>query len=49
MGIYYAAPLLGPSAGPLLGGAITSASNWRSTFYFLLAVSLRVRNADPRL
>ncbi|GAA5962196.1 hypothetical protein JCM8115_006625 [Rhodotorula mucilaginosa] len=37
LGIYYAAPLLGPSAGPLLGGAITSASNWRSTFYFLLA------------
>ncbi|GAA5868553.1 hypothetical protein JCM3774_005426 [Rhodotorula dairenensis] len=37
LGVYYAAPLLGPSIGPLLGGAITSASSWRSTFYFLIA------------
>ncbi|KIM29950.1 hypothetical protein M408DRAFT_67165 [Serendipita vermifera MAFF 305830] len=35
MGIYYAAPLLGPSLGPLIGGAITEAFNWRATFYFL--------------
>ena len=35
LGIYYAAPLLGPSLGPLLGGAVTSAWNWRATFFFL--------------
>lgn len=37
LGIYYAAPLLGPSLGPLLGGAVTSVWNWRATF-FLLAI-----------
>ena len=35
MGLYYAAPLLGPSLGPILGGALTEAWNWRATFYFL--------------
>lgn len=51
LGVYYAAPLLGPSIGPLLGGAITSASSWRSTFYFLVAVSCghSLPPADTRL
>ena len=35
MGLYYAAPLLGPSLGPLIGGAATSLFSWRATFYFL--------------
>ena len=35
LGIYYAAPLLGPSLGPLLGGAVTTAWNWRATFILL--------------
>lgn len=35
MGIYYAAPLLGPSMGPLLGGILTQIFNWRATFWFL--------------
>lgn len=35
MGIYYAAPLLGPSLGPILGGALTQEWSWRATFYFL--------------
>jgi len=34
-GIYYVAPLLGPSLGPLIGGAVTNAWNWRATFYLL--------------
>ncbi|KZO96072.1 MFS general substrate transporter [Calocera viscosa TUFC12733] len=36
LGIYYAAPLLGPSLGPLLGGVLTSGLGWRSTFWFLV-------------
>ncbi|PPQ71064.1 hypothetical protein CVT26_011466 [Gymnopilus dilepis] len=35
MGLYYAAPLLGPSLGPIIGGALTSLFSWRMTFYFL--------------
>ncbi|KAH8114699.1 MFS general substrate transporter [Phellopilus nigrolimitatus] len=38
MGIYYAAPLLGPALGPMIGGALTEAFDWRATFYFLAAV-----------
>lgn len=36
MGIYYAAPLLGPSLGPLVGGILTQLFNWRATFWFLV-------------
>lgn len=36
IGIYYVAPLLGPSVGSLLGGAFTLAGGWRSTFYALI-------------
>ena len=35
MGIYYAAPLLGPSLGPILGGVLTQYLSWRATFWFL--------------
>lgn len=35
MGIYYAAPLLGPSLGPIIGGILTEIFSWRATFYFL--------------
>lgn len=38
MGIYYSAPLLGPSLGPLLGGVLSEVWNWRATFYFLAVV-----------
>ncbi|PIL35228.1 MFS general substrate transporter [Ganoderma sinense ZZ0214-1] len=37
MGIYYSAPLLGPSLGPILGGVLTQAFNWRATFWFIAA------------
>ncbi|KAF9265331.1 vacuolar DHA amino acid exporter [Marasmius fiardii PR-910] len=39
MGIYYMAPLLGPSLGPILGGALTIGFGWRGPFYFLAAVA----------
>lgn len=34
MGIYYAAPLLGTSIGPLLGGVVTHVFDWRAVFWF---------------
>ncbi|KAF8483111.1 MFS general substrate transporter [Gautieria morchelliformis] len=36
VGIYYAAPLLGPSIGPLVGGVATQLFSWRATFFFLV-------------
>ncbi|KAF4568437.1 hypothetical protein EYR36_010448 [Pleurotus pulmonarius] len=39
MGIYYAAPLLGPSLGPILGGALTAGFSWRACFWFLAIFS----------
>jgi MFS family permease len=38
MGIYYAAPLLGPSLGPLFGGVLAEVWSWRATFYFLTII-----------
>lgn len=35
MGVYYAAPLLGPSLGPIVGGILAQAFSWRAVFYFL--------------
>ncbi|KAG8888344.1 hypothetical protein FRB98_007918 [Tulasnella sp. 332] len=43
VGLYYAFPLLGPALGPILGGALVQAWNWRATFWFMViqaAVSL---------
>ncbi|KIY52437.1 MFS general substrate transporter [Fistulina hepatica ATCC 64428] len=39
MGIYYAAPMLGPSLASVLGGALTQAFDWRGVFWFLSIVS----------
>ncbi|KAF7326635.1 Vacuolar DHA amino acid exporter [Mycena venus] len=39
MGIYYIAPLLGPSLAPIMGGVLTTGFNWRAPFWFLAAVS----------
>ncbi|KAJ7938304.1 vacuolar DHA amino acid exporter [Mycena leptocephala] len=39
MGIYYMAPLLGPSLAPIMGGALTTVFNWRAPFWFLAVVS----------
>ena len=39
MGIYYSAPLLGPSLGPILGGVLTQGFSWRATFWFLAIFS----------
>jgi MFS family permease len=37
IGIYYAAPLLGPSLGPILGGTLTQVFGWRANFWLLAA------------
>jgi MFS family permease len=37
LGIFYAAPLLGPSLGPILGGLLTQAFSWRASFWLLAA------------
>ncbi|KAI9451117.1 MFS general substrate transporter [Lactarius psammicola] len=37
LGIFYAAPLLGPSFGPILGGLLTQAFSWRASFWLLAA------------
>ncbi|KIY69321.1 MFS general substrate transporter [Cylindrobasidium torrendii FP15055 ss-10] len=39
MGIYYMAPALGPSLGPIFGGVLTNAWNWRAPFWFLAILS----------
>ncbi|KAJ7235850.1 vacuolar DHA amino acid exporter [Mycena rebaudengoi] len=39
MGIYYTAPLLGPSLAPIVGGVLTTGFNWRATFWFLAAAA----------
>ncbi|KAG1800278.1 major facilitator superfamily domain-containing protein [Suillus plorans] len=39
MGIFFAAPLLGPALGPILGGSLSQALGWRACFYFLLVCS----------
>jgi len=39
MGVFYMAPLLGPSLGPILGGALTTGFNWRAIFWFLTIVA----------
>ncbi|KAG2101527.1 major facilitator superfamily domain-containing protein [Suillus cothurnatus] len=36
MGVFYAAPLLGPALGPIIGGSLSQGFNWRASFYFLL-------------
>jgi MFS family permease len=36
IGLYYAAPLLGGSLGPILGGSLTQGFNWRAVFWFLV-------------
>ncbi|KAG1823574.1 major facilitator superfamily domain-containing protein [Suillus subaureus] len=36
MGIFFAAPLLGPALGPILGGSLSQAFDWRASFYFML-------------
>lgn len=38
LGIFYAAPLLGPSLGPILGGLLTQTFSWRASFWLLAAV-----------
>jgi MFS family permease len=37
MGAFFAAPLLGPALGPIVGGALSQYFGWRSGFYFLVA------------
>ncbi|KAJ8516982.1 hypothetical protein ONZ45_g5758 [Pleurotus djamor] len=39
MGIYYTAPLLGLSLGPILGGVLTVGFSWRACFWFMAIFS----------
>jgi MFS family permease len=39
MGVYYTAPLLGPSLGSIIGGALAQVWTWRATFWFLFVWS----------
>ena len=36
MGVFYSAPLLGPSLGAILGGGLTQSLSWRAIFWFLV-------------
>ncbi|KAI5989016.1 major facilitator superfamily domain-containing protein [Pisolithus albus] len=36
VGVYYCAPLLGPSLGPIIGGVLTQTFSWRAVFWFLV-------------
>lgn len=36
IGIYFSVPLIGPAVGPIFGGILTDAFNWRATFWFLV-------------
>jgi MFS family permease len=36
IGLYYSAPLLGLSLGPILGGSLTQGFHWRAVFWFLV-------------
>ncbi|KAI6046702.1 vacuolar DHA amino acid exporter [Pisolithus marmoratus] len=36
MGVYYCAPLLGPSLAPIIGGVLTQVLSWRAAFWFLV-------------
>jgi MFS family permease len=38
VGIFYAAPLLGPSLGPFLGGMLAQAFDWRAPLWLLAAI-----------
>ncbi|KAF9236463.1 vacuolar DHA amino acid exporter [Melanogaster broomeanus] len=35
MGVFFAAPLLGPAVGPIVGGSLSEPFGWRGSFYFL--------------
>ena len=45
MGVYYSAPLLGPSIGPILGGGLTQALSWRAVFWFLVILGGMILSA----
>ncbi|EJD50728.1 vacuolar DHA amino acid exporter [Auricularia subglabra TFB-10046 SS5] len=36
IGLYFSVPLIGPAVGPIFGGILTDAFNWRATFWFLV-------------
>ncbi|KAF7985540.1 hypothetical protein HWV62_3783 [Athelia sp. TMB] len=38
-GLFYGAPLLGPSIGAILGGGLTQAFGWRAVFWFLVIIA----------
>ena len=48
MGIFFSPLLLGPIVAPALGGFLSKAYNWRSTFVFLAAIAVPIAGFAKR-
>jgi MFS family permease len=49
MGMFFAAPLLGPTLRPIFGGSLSQAFDWRASFYFPLICEVLIFLSFPAL